>query len=233
MPTDGADAELPPQPQSGGNVIALFLALYLLILAFFILMVSISTLEDVRSQAVMDSLTSTFASILPPTTDLTTFTAKEGEILAAQEFQERITGIFATAIQVAKVTVVQPGRLMRVSMPADALFFPGEIRVREGRLPFLDRVVTALSSRPPGLRYDMEFVIDSEYAVDKSLPIGETLEMRRAGAFARVMLARGAPPDSVTIGMKPGEPGDLTIWFHVRLRDEGRLTFGRGDREGP
>ena len=39
----------------------------------------------------------------------------------------------------------------------------------------------------------MEFVTGSEYAVGDSLPIAQTLEMARAGAFARAMASRGVP----------------------------------------
>jgi len=53
-------------PGSGSSSIFLFLSLFLLVLAFFILLVSISTVENVKSQAVMDSLTSTFTTVLPP-----------------------------------------------------------------------------------------------------------------------------------------------------------------------
>ena len=75
--------------ESGGQTTALFLALYLLVLAFFIVLVTISSLEDVKSKAVMDSLTSTFSSLLPPTTDLTFFASREGDILAGEAFRRR------------------------------------------------------------------------------------------------------------------------------------------------
>lgn len=215
-----------PAQDSGDNTVALFLALYLLILAFFILLVSISTTEKIKSQAVMDSLSSSFTSLLTPSANPTTFTSKEGDLVAAaQHFQEEITGVFSSELQIAQVTIVQPGRLMQVALPSDALFVPNETRIREARYPLLDRIIAAISNRPAGLRWDMEFIIGSKYAVGKSLPIGETLEMTRAGAFAREVLARGAPPDSVMVGMEPGDPGRIVIWFHGRNLDEQRLDF--------
>ena len=50
--------------------------------------------------------------------------------------------------------------------------------------------------------------------------------MARAGAFAREMLARGIPPDSISGRLKPGSRGDLVIWFYVRDPEETRLRFG-------
>lgn len=218
-----------PTEGHGGSSIALFLGLYLLVLAFFILLVSISTLEEVKSKAAMDSLSSTFTTILPPSLQLTADSSTDGKVLAGQQFQEQITNIFSTTIQVSKVEVVQPGRLMRVSLNADVLFEPGKVEIREAYLPLLDRIVASLSDRPSGQKFDMEFVIASPYTSGKNLPIGETLEMSRAGAFVRNMLARGVPPDSVAIGVKSGSSTEINIWFYVRSIDEARLDFVQPD----
>lgn len=215
-------------PQDEGRsdgIMALFLGLYLLVLAFFILLVTISTREDVKATAVMDSLSATFSTVLPPSRTPTAFTARENSIQAGHEFQERVTRLFATALKVAKVESVQPGRLMRVMLPSDSLFFPGEAKIRDSRYPLLDRMVAAISGRPPGVRFDMDFVIGIAKSEDGTLPVGQTLEMARAGAFAREMQSRGAPSDSISIAVKPGDGTDVVIWFHVRILDELRINF--------
>ena len=209
---------------------ALFLSLYILVLAFFIVLVTISTPEKIKSRAVMDSLTSTFASLLAPSTDLTAFTSKEGDFLAAQAFQEQINAVFSSPIRIAQVTVVQPGRLMRVIMPSDSLFIPGTAEVREAHVPLLDRIVASLSVSTPGLHYDMEFLIGSPVAPDGLLPVSETLETARAGAFARAMTARGTPPGSVAVGLRPGDPREIVMRFFVRPSNEVRLEFDRTSR---
>lgn len=223
---------IPQDEGKGDGIMALFLGLYLLVLAFFILLVTISTREDVKANAVMDSLSATFSTILPPSTTPTAFTAREDSIQAGQEFQERVTRLFATTLQVAKVESVQPGRLMRVLLPSDSLFFPGESRIRDSRYPLLDRMVAAISGRPPGVRYDMDFVIGIAKGGDGTLPSGQTIEMARAGAFAREMLSRGAPPESISIGVKPGDDGEAVIWFHVRSLDEMRIDFRDSSGDG-
>ena len=223
------DSTLEPPPAPAGppedKSIILMLGLYLLVLAFFILLVTISTLEEVKTQRVMDSLVSTFSSAIPPTTDLTAFQSKEGDILAGQQFQQEITGIFSTDIRVEKIENVQPGRLMRVLLDADSLFLEGSAQIRASNTPLLDRIVTALSSRSYNTRYDMEFVIGSRFDKDRSMPIGQTLEMARAGQFARDLMVRGAPPDSISVGLVPGDQNEINIWFYVRGVDEGKLDF--------
>ncbi|MGB0671625.1 MAG: flagellar motor protein MotB [Rhodospirillales bacterium] len=219
---DGASAET---SDGGAGTIALFLALYLVVLAFFILLVTISTLEERKSQAVQDSLTSTFTTLLPPSDELTAFASKDGDVIAAQEFQREVTNLFATAIRVAKVEIVQPGRLMRVKVPTSVLFADQESRVRPGQVGLLDRLVATLSARPYGLRHDLEFVIGSRYTGGTNLPVGQTRQMARAGEFARSILARGAPPDSVAVGLSPGDEAEVTLWFYIRTVEEARLRF--------
>ena len=219
------DSMLPPKVEKKDASIILMLGLYLLILAFFILLVSISTLEELKTTRVMDSLTSTFTSAIPPTTDLTAFQSREGDVLAGQQFQEEITSLFSTAIQVIKIETVQPGSLMRILLESDKVFQDGSTEIRQANLPLLDRIVTALSSRPKGQRFDMEFIIGSAYTKGRMMPIGETLEMGRAGSFARALLARGAPPDSISAGIVPGKPTEITIYFHVRSAEAGQLDF--------
>lgn len=213
------------EPVRDEGTTTLFLGLFLLILAFFVLLVSISTVQDVKSRAVIDSVTSAFATVLPPSTDPTRFTAKDGDVLAAQQFQEEITKIYATSLQVAQVEVVQPGRSMRVRLPTNALFENGDAKLRVSAIPFLDRMVTSLSGRPPGLRFDMEFVIGSRSGGSSDFSSGQTLEMARAGNFARQMISRGVPPDSIAIGIAPSGPKQVEIWYYVRRLDEIKLRF--------
>ena len=213
----------PPQQDSRQGTVIVFLSLYLLILAFFILLVSISTVEDVKSKAVMQSLTSTFTTFRRTGDMPTDFTSKQGDVLGGQAFQEKITGIFATALQVAKVEVVQPGRLMRARMPARAVFLENSTRLNPGVLLFLDRIVAALGGRPPGVRFDMEFIVGADVSDDGAFTIGQSLEMARAGSFAREILSRGAPPDSLSVGLAPGQSGRVTVRFYVRSENEGRL----------
>lgn len=207
------------------DLIPIFLGLFLLVLAFFILLVSISTFEQVKSDAVMDSLTSTFTTVLPPTADPVEFNAKDGNILAGEAFQQQITTTFSTAIQVEKVDVVQPGRLMRMQLRSNQLFIEGSFDLREDRLPLIDRIIAVLSNRPPGLRQDMEIIIGSDVTDEIMLPVGETLETRRVGGLAKTFVSRGAPPDSVAVGIEQGDPQRISFWFWVRGEEETAVRF--------
>lgn len=214
-----------PEPVRAPNTNQLFLSLFLLVLAFFILLVTISSVEKVKSRTVMDSLTSAFTSIVPPTTDPTKFQSNEGDIVAGQQMQDTVSDLFATALQVAEVHIVQPGKLMQVKLSANSLFKDATATLNPNQFPLLDRIVAAASGRPAGLRFDMEFVIGTRTGADGALPQTQTLELARAGAFAREMVARGLPPDSIAVGLAPGDPNDVTIWFFMRSEAAVRLRL--------
>lgn len=209
---------------SSTGTIMVYLSIFLLILAFFIVLVAYSTIEETKSKAVMHSLTSTFTTFQESGAKPTDFTSKEGDVLGRQEFQEQVTGIFSTTLQVAKVEVVKPGRPMQATMPVKAMFVDGESRVRPNVLAFFDRISAFLGTPPPGLKFDMEFVIASPYRKDGKMAVEETLEMARAGAFARAMTSRGAPPDSISIGLAaPGAhqgEDQIVLRFYLRNRDK-------------
>ena len=217
--TNGYDKSIEMTPVSAGSsTMSLFLALYLLVLAFFILLVSFSTLEDVKAKTVMKSLTATFSTVLP-STDPTALQSEDSSA-SGQAFQEQVTGIFGTSLQVDKVEIVQPGKLMRITVPTDALFQPGKAKVREAQTALLDRIIATLSGRPPGMRHDLELVMASRFVKDKDLSTERNLVLRRTDAFVQEMLSRGVPPDSVTVGVKPGNPHQIIMWFYVRSIDE-------------
>ena len=194
-----------------------FLSLYLLILAFFILLVTISTVDKKKVEAVVDSIQS----------DAEQDKRESGPILAGQVFQDKTTELFATALGVQKIEIMQLGKIMRIQMTADALFEPEKAIIKKSKQPLIDRVIAALSSRPSGYQFDMEFVIGSAYSSGRNLPTQQSLEMRRAGAFVREMLSRGAPPDAVSIGMGHIEKGQAVMWFYVRSPNDAKKFYKR------
>ncbi len=219
----------PIENEKNDSSVALFLALMLLVLAFFIIMVSISQLEIAKSKAALKSLASTFSTVSITNPQLTFVSNSQGKEQEGQQFQREITNIFSTVIQVTSAEIIKPGREMRVKLESDVLFEKAKSKVKEINHPFLDRVVATLSARPPGFRFDIEFIIGTQYKEGNVLPENQTLEMSRAGEFARAMLSRGVPPDSVTVGINPGDPKIVTIWFYVRSIEDTYLNFVKTD----
>lgn len=211
-----------------GGTTALFLSLYLLLLAFFILLNTISTYEEVKAQKVQQSLSSAFASILPPTTSLDTVTSVDGPLIAAQETQKKLGDLFQSPLKVARVEVLQPGKLMEVMMHTDQLFDPGKITIRDRQQGFVVNLARALANTAGGAQYEMEMMLGSDLGKHGTVPIEGSLEIARAGAFARKVIAQGAPARSIDVGIDPGaDPFVVTFRFYWDQTPEAKAAAER------
>ena len=204
----------PTKANESNKTGTLFLSLFLLILAFFIVLVSISRVQDSKTNAVKASLGTTFTKIMD--SSVSDFTVKDSEDPAGKEFQEEITTVFTTHLQVAKVNIVQPGKLMIARMPNSAVFLENTFELNPNLFEFIDRTVAILGSRPPGTHFDMEFIVG---VPDGILSIEQNINMERAGSFAREVLTRGAQPDSISVGIMPGEENLIVMRFYVRSKN--------------
>lgn len=207
------DGPTPPSPPANGAV-ALFLALYLLLLAFFILLNTISTFEEVKTREVQESLSSAFAAILPPTTSLQTVTSIEGPVVAAEDVQEKLGQLFETAIKVVRVEVIQPGKLMEIIMHVDQLFDPNSILIRERQASFMKQLAAVLADDEGYASYEMEMVMGSQIESKGVIEIDNNLQIARVGSFARELIDVGAPEDHLYVGIDPGaDPFIVTFRF--------------------
>ncbi len=210
----------------GGETIIIFLGLYLLLCAFFILLNSISTIEEDKSKEVLDSVNNAFKMVGFPATMSEYFTSDIGSYAEASASLVKIGNLVKTAIELAKVKEVKPGQIMKIEVPPDSLFVPGEARFVGAADDLLDSIGLILSRPPPDLRFDVEVVVGSNWILPEDLDKGETLEIARAGAFARELRARGTPEDTTVAGIEYGDPEKIEIFFYVRAADKPRLDFG-------
>ncbi len=205
--------------------LALFLGLYLILLAFFVLLNTMATLKEDRVKAVLGSLLSTFSTEILNTTNPTEFTASVGNDLATKEFHREIRDFFEVAVPLARVELYSAGSVMVIRMPADQLFETGSIVIRDDREDLMYRISRALSRRVAGLRYEVEFSTFTGPFIGSGQGGGQIIEVARAGAFARAILDRGARVNSLTIGAQPGNPGEVEMAFLVRVEGQAKVDF--------
>lgn len=210
---------------NSGNV-TLFLGLFLLLLAFFIMLMSMSNFEETKSQRVMESLTATFSDLTTPVTNPASFLSKSGDTLSPEAFQQLMSGVFSAAVAVDRTEIIQPGRAMRVDLRANELFVVNKSVIRDTRLDLIDRIASSLGASPEGYRFEISFLIGVSLSHEGTMPVEQTLEARRAGSFARTAIAHGAPPASVSVGIASGNPKEVSIYFYVREEESERLQLG-------
>ena len=208
-----------PNPNNGS--IVLLLSLFLLLLVFFIVLNAQSVQTAQRVRTVLVSLERSFpAFVIDPRLrePADPLASRAGTVFAVQRLNG-LGNLFATAIAVAKVDSVTPGRLLEVRLPADELFLPGTADLRPDRMGLIDRVAEALLENRPGERIELDALLSIGPAGGPSQPPGPVV---RAGALARLLIADGAPGDAVTVGIERGAPGAVRLLFSLRADDPQR-----------
>ena len=203
----------------------MFLSLFLLLLAFFILLNSMSTFEHHKSRAVIDSLTSTFRSVDKTKSSSEIFVSNLGSIPQPEDLIAEIERLWVTAMPVTKVTDVTPGRSLQIEFRANHLFIGGEPELRSDRAQLLKNVADMLAIRAPGFVNELEFVVGSDQESLSSLATGSNLEVDRVALLAELLLANGAPRDTIAIGIRKGNPRDFRMRFFVRRDDRAQIDF--------
>ena len=96
-----------PKEAPKDPTLALFLGLYLILLAFFVLLNTMATIQEDRVKAVLGSLLSTFSTEVLNFASPTEFSASVGDTLASQEFHREIRDFFEVAVPLAQVECLQ------------------------------------------------------------------------------------------------------------------------------
>ncbi len=191
------------------------LSLYLLLLAFFVILFNISKVEQFKTTVVTDSLNSTFAGRGRPTESPAPLASALGSIVADPAFQQRIGELITSEIPISEVREIKPGSILEARVPIDALFEGDD--VAPNRLQLTERLAGALGGAPAGMRYDVDLMVgiaaDMEAGADGS---HRALSLARAGNLAARLVAAGAPSGHVAAGLERGDAKWARLLFYVR-----------------
>lgn len=199
------------------------LSVYLLLLAFFVVLNSISHFELARTRAVTGSLNETFAAEGLPTEQTVPLVSTRGDVLSDAANLSRIGELISTELALVKVREVEPGRTMEVIVPVASLFRPGMDAINPDHRPLIEKVARSLTRPSPGVRYDVDILVAGDSDDD--------LAVERSAFLASVFEKAGAPRRSVIAGVEHNASGKLRLLFHVRPKSEGRFLFGdEGER---
>ena len=241
----------PPTRKDTGTL--LFLSLFLLLLAFFILLNSLATLVETRSRAVLSSVSATFQTDRISEISSEILVSTLGATPDPAEVLDEVERLWVTAVPITKVDIVTPGDDMVITLPALQVFVGAEARVRGDRQDLVQATASALAARLQGFTVIAQitfFVEDlaegytppsdargegEEALVDLDDPAasllpsdamdGMPLAMARADAMATALVDAGAPPDGLQVGLREGDPSRVQLRFFVRRSDAAQLSF--------
>jgi hypothetical protein len=201
------------QSKEQGDSTPLFLSLYLIVLAFFILLNAISKIQEERTKVVFGSLGATFAEPAIVATGPLDFTAGSGAYSAVHAFDESIRSLFQSAFPFVSFKPFQPFEKMVAEVPVNAMFGAKGALIRADHVVFLNELAAILSRETPGQRFSVELLLPVSPGAVRSPTPERSVAVDRASVLARALVVRGVPADSITAGIEGGDPGRLRMRF--------------------
>ena len=208
------DEKLPPPPATQDSA-SLFVSLYVVLLAFFILLNSMATIDKTKLEEAAESVSSAFSLKQPLTPKLIEMIPSEGADLSITQFFEQMRQVAESFVPIEELEVQTADDQMVMTFPAEALFEPGTASISEQNKHFLSELAEALLRWKQGLRVDTEFLLGYKPS-RKGEETGNKLEVARAGAFARHMVSQGISSKALRPGLYQTREGTIEMTFHVR-----------------
>ena len=216
-------APAPSQTAGNGNA-AVLLGLYLLLLAFFILLVAISRIVETRSSAALNSVNGAFSAAVEATAPTAFAPIVTGPIVEIEEFQGRIRAAVEEALPVAEVLVVQSGRVLRVRISMNVAFVRDEARLSRAMPPLLARLAGAMGPAAEESRAEIELRVGVRDTGAPTAAGDAALAVRWAGLLARKLVDAGVAPQVIAAGVD-ADLAALELRFVVPAADAARVTF--------
>ena len=208
-------AKEPGRRQSSSHIVAL-LSLKILLLAFFILLNALSTFEEGRRTAVVDSVRQAFQGVLPAQFNVDADPAALDIFEGAKEVVDALHQLFADDLPIL-VREESPGSwTLRVDLPIGDLFAQGEdAPLPEGAETL--RLVGAVLGDPrfasAGYHVDVLYGIDAPTGGSA----GNRRALTRAGVLVRELERQGLLPARLSTGFLPDFAGRVRLHFTIRL----------------
>lgn len=210
---------LEPAPKKDLNIVAL-LSLQLLLLAFFILLNSLSKFEDQKTRRVLVSVNDAFNGRVRALANAPGYSGAVGNLDDTQSLAAELGELFEVTIPAVKLEQSEQARVFRLEMPAETLFQPGTVELRPGRLRLIKRLSEALTRRQDaGLDFQLRlfYGVASTAAQRFAAPRPTLLEIQRSSRLVEELEARGVEASRLSLGVEPGRPGRMA--FEISLRD--------------
>jgi hypothetical protein len=216
---------------NSSGVQSLALALFLVILAFFIMLVSISTFEDEKVSSALQSVQQQFRSGgESERTDSMIDPQAEARALQTA-FLERLRSLLASEIASARAEADPDGTVLYLAFPASQFFAPGSVVLRGERTALFEGIAQIIEERPAGSDVTLEVFFDSNGLAPTTN--GPQMEVRQAAAIGADLVARGVLKEFVSVGLRPGSAGVIEFIFRLRTGSEPLFGVNGGAGETP
>ena len=193
----------------------IFVSLYLLLLAFFIFLHSVSVLQEERVRTVLGSVNIAFAG-LSRDTPADRQKKLSGEEQGTQAFHAKLKNVFETAVPLVESRFTKGGTRLQFSVPVRQLFAYRSLELRDTLETFLEEVAATLIARNNNVATDLEIRIGTGVALPELATVSHNIAAQRVSHLSELLMEEGVPSRNISIGMEAGDAGLIHFSFFLR-----------------
>ncbi len=204
-------------PKECSSTASILVSLYLVLLAFFILLNSYATIEQKRVTDAVDSVKNTFSN-LQHEEDIPTIrsVSSGGASISLNSYLAPVGSVIREAVTLVDTELVELGNTLQVTMRTNEFFYPEDRTIKAEQELFLATLADEINKVTNGSRIDMELLFGSD-ELEERPNAQNNLSVARAGEMARMLSNLGVDDRSIFIGISPGATTDrFTISFYLR-----------------
>ena len=212
MPADARTDRSPEdRPEAGDSGLITVLCLYLVLLAFFILLNFMTTPDETRARGVVDSVQRAFDHRSPATMVRLSGEARTGLPSSASLLVRDLSGLLADLAPDLASETRDGATVVRLAVSSDSLFEPGAATLRQDRVGLLDGVVSALANEAHDALHIETEVLHGVAGLARA----GSLEVDRAGALVRALTERGLSETGLAAAIQAGHEGQVLMVFRL------------------
>lgn len=204
--------------KSSDDTTGLFVSLYLIVLAFFVVMNSISNQDQNKVDAATESVTRAFSNPFEPEADFVDVSADDQALTPNDEFYDQILGVFASLVGFEGKFPTKGGDVLKVKFKASDLFEDSSKIFRPNQKIFLQQLALFLAGDRDSVKREIDIVLSAGSSLPQGPRYWKDVNILRAGAFVAELKKLGVPGNKLSIGIVKGEEDRMFITFFNRER---------------
>ena len=203
------------KPAQRDWTVMVFVSLYLVLLAFFLVLNALSTKEEDKVRTALESIDAKFRGPFYEESGVMDVKKRPGEVRLNNDALDDI-GVLLRGLAINPGDKSEAdGDTLRVTVLTHTLFPPRGGILRENQAGLFDSLVDVLT-RPEADTIDTSFLVGSGDVLPKPDTPTSNLAASRASALATALVSRGVTATSVAAGLTTGDPAMTVLTFKRR-----------------
>jgi len=202
----------------------LALSLFIMLLAFFIILNALSNYEDIKSRPVLNSLATAFANKSPKDPMAPNAVESKQKSISEGDTLDKLQTLFSAHITAAEASKNRLGTKMHIRLPLrqfeSSLLAPSRNNIRNARLgapgTFTPTLLSLMQTRESEIPYRMDMVLNTQDKPASAVidaPEQIRADMQKISTLAKRLEDSGLEKKLVSAGLAQGEVGMIDLYF--------------------